>query len=58
MRDIIMARTNSPETPDGLLEMSTVPVINGLDTRFHPTQMLADLHDQRAHHRWTQIRPI
>ncbi|MDN3684736.1 hypothetical protein QW180_18820 [Vibrio sinaloensis] len=34
MCDIIMARTNSPETLDGLLEMSTVPVINGLDTRF------------------------
>lgn len=49
MCDIIMARTNSPETLDGLLEKSTVPVINGLDTRFHPTQMLADLYTIREH---------
>lgn len=49
MCDIIMARTNSPETLDGLLEMSTVPVINGLDTRFHPTQMLADLYTIKEH---------
>ncbi|MEZ9513618.1 ornithine carbamoyltransferase [Vibrio splendidus] len=49
MCDIIMARTNSPETLDGLLKMSTVPVINGLDTRFHPTQMLADLYTIREH---------
>lgn len=49
MCDIIMARTNSPETLDGLLAMSTVPVINGLDTRFHPTQMLADLYTIREH---------
>ncbi|MEZ8232839.1 ornithine carbamoyltransferase [Vibrio splendidus] len=49
MCDIIMARTNSPEALDGLLEMSTVPVINGLDTRFHPTQMLADLYTIREH---------
>ncbi|MCW8347189.1 MULTISPECIES: ornithine carbamoyltransferase [Vibrio] len=49
MCDIIMARTNSPETLDGLLEMSTVPVINGLDTRFHPTQMLADLFTIKEH---------
>ncbi|RBW66421.1 ornithine carbamoyltransferase [Vibrionales bacterium C3R12] len=49
MCDIIMARANSPETLDGLLEMSTVPVINGLDTRFHPTQMLADLFTIREH---------
>lgn len=49
MCDVIMARTNSPETLDGLLNMSTVPVINGLDTRFHPTQMLADLYTIREH---------
>jgi len=49
MCDIIMARTNSPETLDGLLEMATVPVINGLDTRFHPTQMLADLYTIKEH---------
>ncbi|WED28051.1 ornithine carbamoyltransferase [Vibrio sp. DW001] len=49
MCDIIMARTNSPETLDGLIRMSTVPVINGLDTRFHPTQMLADLFTVKEH---------
>lgn len=49
MCDIIMARTNSPETIDSLIKMSTVPVINGLDTRFHPTQMLADLFTIREH---------
>lgn len=49
MCDIIMARTNTPETLDGLLNMSTVPVINGLDTRFHPTQMLADLFTIKEH---------
>ncbi len=49
MCDIIIARTNSPETIDSLIKMSTVPVINGLDTRFHPTQMLADLFTIREH---------
>lgn len=49
MCDIIMARTNSPETIDGLCKMSTVPVINGLDTRFHPTQMLADIFTIKEH---------
>lgn len=49
MCDVIMARTNSPETIDGLCNMSTVPVINGLDTRFHPTQMLADLFTIKEH---------
>jgi putrescine carbamoyltransferase len=49
MCDVIMARTNSPETIDALCKMSTVPVINGLDTRFHPTQMLADLYTIREH---------
>jgi putrescine carbamoyltransferase len=49
MCDIIMARTNSPEIIDGLINMSTVPVINGLDTRFHPTQMLADLYTIKEH---------
>lgn len=49
MCDIIMARTNAPETIDGLCKMSTVPVINGLDTRFHPTQMLADLFTIKEH---------
>ncbi len=49
MCDIIMARTNDPKTVDALTKMSTVPVINGLDTRFHPTQMLADLFTIREH---------
>ncbi len=49
MCDIVMARTNDPETVDALCHMSTVPVINGLDTRFHPTQMLADLFTIREH---------
>ncbi len=49
MCDIVMARTNEPETIDALTKMSTVPVINGLDTRFHPTQMLADLFTIREH---------
>lgn len=49
MCDVLMARTNEPETVDALCTMSTVPVINGLDTRFHPTQMLADLFTIREH---------
>ena len=49
MCDIVMARTNDPETVDALCKMSTVPVINGLDTRFHPTQMLADLFTVKEH---------
>lgn len=49
MVDIIMARTNDPEIMDDLTKMSTVPVINGLDTRFHPTQMLADLYTIKEH---------
>lgn len=49
MCDIIMARTNTPEIIDDLTRMSTVPIINGLDTRFHPTQMLADLFTIKEH---------
>lgn len=49
MCDIVMARTNSPETIDALCKYSSVPVINGLDTRFHPTQMLADLFTIKEH---------
>lgn len=49
MCDVIMARTNAPETIDALIAKSTVPVINGLDTRFHPTQMLADLFTIKEH---------
>ena len=49
MCDIVMARTNEPETVEALTNMSTVPVINGLDTRYHPTQMLADLFTIKEH---------
>ncbi len=49
MCDIVMARTNDPETVEALTKMSTVPVINGLDTRYHPTQMLADLYTIKEH---------
>ena len=49
MCDIILARTNEPETIDALLKMSTVPVINGLDTRYHPTQMLSDFYTIKEH---------
>ena len=49
MVDVIMARTNTPEIIDDLCRMSTVPVINGLDTRYHPTQMLADLYTIKEH---------
>jgi len=49
MCDMIMARTNSPEIIDALAAKASVPVINGLDTRFHPTQMLADLYTIREH---------
>jgi putrescine carbamoyltransferase len=49
MCDMVMARTNEPETIDALAKMSTVPVINGLDTRYHPTQMLADFYTIKEH---------
>lgn len=49
MCDIIMARTNSAEIIQSLIRMSTVPVINGLDTVYHPTQMLADIFTMQEH---------
>lgn len=49
MCDIVIARTNDPYTIDALTKMSTIPVINGLDTRFHPTQMLADMFTIKEH---------
>lgn len=49
MCDIIMARTNSGETTEALTKMSTVPVINGLDCVYHPTQMLADIFTMMEH---------
>ncbi len=49
MCDIIMARTNSGETTKALQKYATVPVINGLDCVYHPTQMLADIFTIREH---------
>lgn len=49
MCDLIVARTNSPETIEGLVKEATVPVINGLDTVYHPTQMLADIFTIKEH---------
>lgn len=49
MCDILMARTNSGETTTALTQMSTVPVINGLDCVYHPTQMLADIFTMQEH---------
>lgn len=49
MCDIIMARTNSGEIIEALTKMSTVPVINGLDCVYHPTQMLADIFTMMEH---------
>lgn len=49
MCDLIVARTNSGETTEKLIESSTVPVINGLDTVYHPTQMLADIYTMKEH---------
>ncbi|CAH2212107.1 ornithine carbamoyltransferase [Tepidibacter aestuarii] len=49
MCDILMARTNSGETTEALTKMSTVPVINGLDCVYHPTQMLADIFTMMEH---------
>lgn len=42
MVDAIVVRANKPETVDKLVETATVPIINALDTRFHPTQICAD----------------
>lgn len=49
MCDVLMARTNSGETTKALTNMSTVPVINGLDCVYHPTQMLADIFTMQEH---------
>jgi len=49
MCDIIMARTNDGATTEALTKMSTVPVINGLDCVYHPTQMLADIFTMKEH---------
>lgn len=49
MCDVVMARTNSGEITNALVNMSSVPVINGLDCVEHPTQMLADLFTIKEH---------
>ncbi|PKI83970.1 ornithine carbamoyltransferase [Malassezia vespertilionis] len=43
MVDGIMARVGAHEEIETLAEHSSVPVINALSSRFHPTQILADL---------------
>ena len=49
MTDIIVARTNSGKTTKSLAKAASVPVINGLDTVYHPTQMLADIFTMQEH---------
>lgn len=41
--DCIMGRFKKAETTEGFMKYSTVPVINGCDNTFHPTQALADM---------------
>lgn len=41
--DAIMIRTGQPETLYELAEHATVPVINGLNNRTHPCQLMADI---------------
>ncbi len=41
--DCIMGRFKKAETTAAFLENATVPVINGCDNTFHPTQALADM---------------
>lgn len=41
--DVIMARLKQWESLEELADNSTVPVINGCDTRYHPSQAVADL---------------
>ncbi|RUS21304.1 hypothetical protein BC937DRAFT_93086 [Endogone sp. FLAS-F59071] len=43
MVDGIMARVNGHEEIETLARHSTVPVINALSAKYHPTQLLADL---------------
>ncbi len=43
MCDFIMARVNSHKTLIEFAKFSSVPVINGLSDKFHPTQLIADL---------------
>lgn len=41
--DCIMGRFKKAETTLGFMKNATVPVINGCDNTFHPTQALADM---------------
>lgn len=41
--DCIMGRFKKAETTHGFMKNATVPVINGCDNTFHPTQALADM---------------
>ena len=41
--DCIMGRFKKAETTEGFMKNATVPVINGCDNTFHPTQALADM---------------
>ncbi|KAJ9067569.1 ornithine carbamoyltransferase [Entomophthora muscae] len=43
MVDCIVARVNSHQEIEDLVKYSSVPVINALSDKFHPTQILADL---------------
>ncbi len=41
--DCIMGRFKKAETTEGFMKYATVPVINGCDNTFHPSQALADM---------------
>lgn len=41
--DCIMGRFKKAETTHGFMDNATVPVINGCDNTFHPSQALADM---------------
>ncbi|OAD77227.1 hypothetical protein PHYBLDRAFT_131941 [Phycomyces blakesleeanus NRRL 1555(-)] len=53
MVDGIMARVNGHEEIELLAQESTVPIINALSAKYHPTQILADLMTlhEHVHHR-------
>ena len=47
--DLIVARTFSQDTIDGLAQWSRIPVINALSDLYHPCQALADVYTLREH---------
>ncbi|CAO3623997.1 unnamed protein product [Cunninghamella echinulata] len=57
MVDGIMARVNGHEEIELLAKESTVPVINALSAKYHPTQILADLMTihEYIHHRNNKV---